>query len=199
MKSQIGSNAQSNNGQQALHIFHLITTRAEQNPEAIALFAPGRNPLTYRALRSHVGHIVQTLNGMGVGRNDRVAIVLPNGPEMATAFLAVASGAAQLVFRFGSDGYTVYEGWYIDDIIVDGDGYLIGDANSDSRVDISDAVHLINFVFVPGAPGPIPQAAGNVNCDEKVDISDAVYLINFVFIAGSPPPGDPDNNGTPDC
>ncbi len=33
------------------------------------------------------------LNGLGVGRGDRVGIVLPNGPEMATAFLGVASAA----------------------------------------------------------------------------------------------------------
>jgi acyl-CoA synthetase (AMP-forming)/AMP-acid ligase II/thioesterase domain-containing protein len=35
----------------------------------------------------------EALNGMGLGRNDRVAIVLPNGPEMAAAFLAVAAAA----------------------------------------------------------------------------------------------------------
>ena len=34
-----------------------------------------------------------TLNALGIGRGDRVAIVLPNGPEMATAFVAVACGA----------------------------------------------------------------------------------------------------------
>ena len=31
---------------------------------------------------------------LGVGRGDRVAIVLPNGPEMAAAFLSVAAAAA---------------------------------------------------------------------------------------------------------
>src|SRR5207244_12514690 len=36
---------------------------------------------------------VRMLRAMGVGRHDRVAVVLPNGPEMATAFLAVAAGA----------------------------------------------------------------------------------------------------------
>jgi acyl-CoA synthetase (AMP-forming)/AMP-acid ligase II/thioesterase domain-containing protein len=30
---------------------------------------------------------------MGIGRNDRVAVVLPNGPEMAVTFLSVASGS----------------------------------------------------------------------------------------------------------
>ena len=31
---------------------------------------------------------------MGIGRHDRVAVVLPNGPEMAVAILAVAASAA---------------------------------------------------------------------------------------------------------
>jgi acyl-CoA synthetase (AMP-forming)/AMP-acid ligase II/acyl carrier protein len=38
--------------------------------------------------------MVRRLNQLGIGRGDRVAIVLPNGPEMALAMLCVASGAA---------------------------------------------------------------------------------------------------------
>jgi len=34
---------------------------------------------------------MDTLNSMGIGRNDRVVIVLDNGPEMAAAFIAMAS------------------------------------------------------------------------------------------------------------
>ena len=40
-----------------------------------------------------VEYVVKRLNRLGIVRNDRVAIVLPNGPEMVTAFLGVASGA----------------------------------------------------------------------------------------------------------
>ena len=58
-----------------------------------ALCAPGRPPLTYRGLRDHVRRTVASLNARGVGRGDRVAIVLPNGPELASAFLATAAGA----------------------------------------------------------------------------------------------------------
>ena len=39
------------------------------------------------------GETVTDLNRMGIGRNDRVAIVLPNGPEMAAAFIAIGCGA----------------------------------------------------------------------------------------------------------
>jgi acyl-CoA synthetase (AMP-forming)/AMP-acid ligase II len=59
---------------------------------ATAFAAPGRKSLTYAGLRDHMKHTVDALNAMGVGRNDSVAIVLPNGPEMASAFVAVAAG-----------------------------------------------------------------------------------------------------------
>ena len=69
----------------------LFATGADAAP---AIGAPGRAALTHGGLRALVDRTVQSLNGMGVGRNDRVAIVLPNGPEMATCFIAVASGTA---------------------------------------------------------------------------------------------------------
>jgi oxalate---CoA ligase len=61
--------------------------------DAVAIGAPGREPLTYGGLRKLLDKTVADLNTMGIGRNDRVAIVLPNGPEMAAAFVAIAGGA----------------------------------------------------------------------------------------------------------
>ena len=57
----------------------------------IAITAPNRKPLNYNGLRIHVDLIGEQLASIGLKNSDRVAIVLPNGPEMATAFLAVAS------------------------------------------------------------------------------------------------------------
>jgi oxalate---CoA ligase len=62
--------------------------------EAVAIAGHDAPPMTYAGLRALVDRTVASLNGLGVGRGDRVAIVLPNGPEMATAFLSVAAGAA---------------------------------------------------------------------------------------------------------
>ena len=56
--------------------------------------APGRPALAYGGLRALVGRTLATLNGLGIGRNDRVAIVLANGPEMATCFISAACGVA---------------------------------------------------------------------------------------------------------
>src|SRR5262249_12635007 len=38
--------------------------------------------------------VMASLNGHGIGRGDRVAIVLSNGPEMAAAFLSIGACAA---------------------------------------------------------------------------------------------------------
>ena len=62
-------------------------------PGATALSTPGGAPLTYEALRQLARDTLSTLNARGIGRNDRVAIVLDNGPEMAAAFVSVAAGA----------------------------------------------------------------------------------------------------------
>ena len=62
-----------------------------------------------------------------------------------------------------------------------------GDANKDTKVNVSDAVFLINYVFSGGdEPRPV-KACGDVNNDTKVNVSDAVYLINYVFSGGNPP------------
>ncbi len=59
--------------------------------DAPAIGSPGRDAVSYAQLRAEVRRLAGQLNALGIGRNDRVALVLPNGPEMAATFLAVAS------------------------------------------------------------------------------------------------------------
>ncbi len=61
--------------------------------DANAIGAPDRAWLTYGGLRELSASVAAALHGAGVGRGDRVAIVLPNGPEMAAAFVTVAQAA----------------------------------------------------------------------------------------------------------
>src|SRR5688500_5174835 len=58
-----------------------------------AIGAPERRALTFGELQDLATDTIGQLNALGIGRNDRVAIVLPNGPEMAAAFVAIGSGA----------------------------------------------------------------------------------------------------------
>jgi len=77
------------------------------------------------------------------------------------------------------------------------ESYECGDANNDGAVNVSDAVWIINYVFVGGAP-PDPFEAGEANCDGAVNVSDAVWIINYVFVGGNDP-CDTDGDSEPDC
>ena len=91
----------------ALHLLDLLTSK---HPEAIALTGPGRAPITYKGLLDQVTGAGASLVDAGIGRTDRVAIVLPNGPEMASVFLSVASVAiaAPLNPNYRQDEFRFY-------------------------------------------------------------------------------------------
>ncbi len=94
---------------------------------ATAIGAPERTPLDYAGLRRHLDDGVGALNGLGLGREDRVAIVLPNGPEMAGAFLMLAAGATTAPLN---PAYRAQEfEFYLSDL---GAKALIVEAGSDS-------------------------------------------------------------------
>jgi acyl-CoA synthetase (AMP-forming)/AMP-acid ligase II len=71
----------------------LNTLLAPHPQDAPALGAPDRPWLTHGGLRTLTDRTLTALHGAGIGRGDRVAIVLPNGPEMASAFVTIAQGA----------------------------------------------------------------------------------------------------------
>ena len=62
--------------------------------EAPAIRAPDREPLSYAALRDQTGGTGRALRGAGIGPEDRVAMVLPNGPAMAGAFVCMVPWCA---------------------------------------------------------------------------------------------------------
>ena len=68
-----------------------LSEMISKHPEsALALGGIDADWLTYGALRKLGVLIGKQLHSCGLGRGDRVAIVLPNGPEMASAFITCA-------------------------------------------------------------------------------------------------------------
>ena len=67
---------------------------AGQNSRTVALLAVGRAPLTYEGLGRQVRYVGERLALEGIGRTDRVALLLPEGAEAAAAIVAVAANAA---------------------------------------------------------------------------------------------------------
>lgn len=58
--------------------------------DQIALIAPNYPGITYRQLRQQVIALAETLNQLGIGRGNRIAIAMPNGVEMILTYLAAA-------------------------------------------------------------------------------------------------------------
>ena len=71
----------------------LLEHQARRIPDAPAILAPGRAPLSFGRLYRHIEDVERRLRAVGIGRHDRIAVALPNGPEAATATLAAAASA----------------------------------------------------------------------------------------------------------
>lgn len=59
----------------------------------VAITSPSDEPMTYARLFEVISSLVNALNLLGVGRGNKVAVVLPDGPKMAVTFLGIASSA----------------------------------------------------------------------------------------------------------
>lgn len=77
---------------------------------ALALVAPDHSPLTYAQFVNTVGQLVRTLNSFGLGRGDRIAIAMNNGPEMVMTFFAAAmcGTAAPLNPKYKHEEFAFY-------------------------------------------------------------------------------------------
>jgi acyl-CoA synthetase (AMP-forming)/AMP-acid ligase II len=136
----------------------LLETRGRETPDAPAIEAPGRAALSYGGLARHLREVVARLNGLGVGRGDRVALALPNGPEAATAFLAVAAGATCAPLN---PGYVAGEvEFYLDDL---GAKALVVPSGADTpAVEVARrrGVRIIELRADPGAEAGLFALAG---------------------------------------
>jgi len=93
-------------------LHELLSHHGRNAPDRRAILAPGRLPMTYGALWMQTRDVVRGLRSLGLGRTDRVAVVLPGGPEAAVAMIAVAAGAVCVPLNpgFTDDEYQRYFG-----------------------------------------------------------------------------------------
>jgi type VI protein secretion system component Hcp len=81
-------------------------------------------------------------------------------------------------------------------ILVTRVSYIRGDATGDGKVDISDPIGVLAYLFQ--AATIICPLSGDANGDGRVDISDAIGLLSFLFQSGSPPRAPFPGCGAPD-
>ena len=94
------------------HLEELLAFYGRTAPKRAAILAPGLAPLTYGALRVQAKLTARELRRLGVGRTDRLGVLLPNGPEAAVALVTVAAGAVCVPLNpsFAADEYQRYFG-----------------------------------------------------------------------------------------
>ncbi|MBI4603485.1 MAG: hypothetical protein HY721_16155 [Planctomycetes bacterium] len=65
--------------------------------------------------------------------------------------------------------------------------FLRGDANGDGKVDVSDPVYILAWLFL-GGPAPACEDAADADDGGQVNITDAIHALGFLFLGGQPPP-----------
>jgi hypothetical protein len=83
---------------------------------------------------------------------------------------------------------------YVDPDEPGGVAFVRGDANQSGRVDISDAVAILGYLFLGSPSGFDCLEAADIDGDEEVNISDPIGLLGFLFL-GDMAPAAPH----PDC
>ena len=110
-------------------IYGLLGAAAGSYSAAPAILGLGRDPLSHRGLLDHIEAVAAALRDRGAGREDCVAIVLPNGPQMAACTLAVASWCRCAPLN---PGYTAAElDFYLSDLQP---GAVIVEAGSEAPI-----------------------------------------------------------------
>src|SRR5262245_4586919 len=69
-----------------------------------------------------------------------------------------------------------------------------GDANNDAQLNLTDALHVLGYLFLGRAQSLDCQDAADANDDGQVNLSDAVHLLRHLFQGGPAPPAP-----FPDC
>ena len=95
---------------QSTTLVNLIALHSGDAPQAFAILAPGQPGLSWRGLVEFVSDTTAKLASQGIRRGDRIALVLPNGPCAATAFLAVSNlaTAAPLNLAYSASEFEFY-------------------------------------------------------------------------------------------
>ena len=142
-----------------------------------AIGAPGRDYLDYTGLAEQIDRTVTSLNALGLGRGDRVGIVLPNGPEMASAFVSLAAGTTTAPLN---PGYRRKEyDFYLEDL---GAKALIVEAGSESEA-VDSARSLGIAVLTLHVPEEARAGQFELEADSEVELGPTA----------SPGPATPDD------
>ena len=119
----------------------------------------------------------------------RDGVVIASLPPTVTSYIDLAPPAGRHEYRIaasdGRDCSWLSGACSLD--LPDPEQFRRGDANNSGALDISDAIRLLQALFVPNSLLECPDA-GDVNDSGSIDISDAILLLRHVFEGTQDPP-----------
>jgi acyl-CoA synthetase (AMP-forming)/AMP-acid ligase II/thioesterase domain-containing protein/acyl carrier protein len=83
-------------------LYSALARWADEQPEAAAILAPGQDAICFGELVRRIDSIGDQLDGAGIQRGDRVALLSPGGPETAVILLSVACRTSCIPLNPGS-------------------------------------------------------------------------------------------------
>ena len=135
-----------------------------------ALVSPDGPTITYDSLRKQVARLMGQLKSFGIRREDRVAIVLPNGLEVIASFLAVTgvATAAPLNAAYKPDEFE----FYLDD--TNAKAVITGPDAGQEAVDAAPkgAIHIVvtmdnaGEINFSGPSGATPSRDSDLGADD---------------------------------
>lgn len=150
-------------------------------PGASAILAPGRDALTYDGLHRQVIATAGALRARGISRNDRVAIIVPNGPEAAAAFLGVSAAAtsAPLNPAYRTEELT----FYLTDLATR--ALVIASTLDSPARDVAAGLGIPVIELTPGAPAGAFTFGGSFGHDDTADFADAEDVALVLHTSGT--------------
>ena len=170
--------------------FHLVVNNVNRSPTISVL------PLYQKVLRGSTATVDITAQDLDYSEchDDSIALSVADarggtltdngngtGTFSWTPGLEVSAQLYNFVFR-ATDNYSAYA----EDTAQIQVRTLCGDASNDGKVNVTDVITLINYLF-KGGTAPADMDAADVNNDGKVNVTDVIYLINYLFKGGSTP------------
>jgi hypothetical protein len=111
-------------------------------------------------------------------------LVLASVPFVGGAFEVQATTAGRIFPEDPEAGFSPVKSFEGGKITVVGfvpRSFLRGDSNHDSKVDLSDAVATLLYLFSGGGTPPCLDAA-DVDDSNRIEITDAVFLLGALFL-----------------
>lgn len=154
----------------------------------------------YKAIGT-IAHEIGHQFGMGhdlSGENGSLRFIMSQSPQNVILRFSPKSHDHFWIFMARGSRYT---SCIFPDVpeAVEGNDFIRGDLNGDTRVNLVDVLFVANYLFGKPEVKPVMtcEDAGDVNDDGRLNLVDVTYLANYQFNKG-PKPGAPFDSKGPD-